>query len=133
MTIVPSSTAFSGFYEPGHRGVICPYDTALDRQQIVGSSVGARASGTASWLSYKQLATKPVNWTGKCISWTGQLFVPTNMLPGQKSCPDAEALGRNRRGPSTKLHVRAEGGGKLITFVFSPGQWHKQRVVRELL
>ncbi len=34
---------------------------------------------------------------------------------------------------STKIHVRAEGGGKLMTFVLSPGHWHEQRVVRQLL
>jgi transposase len=34
---------------------------------------------------------------------------------------------------STKLHIRAEGGGKLMTFILSPGHWHEQRVVRELL
>ncbi len=31
------------------------------------------------------------------------------------------------------MHIRAEGGGKLVTFVLSPGQWHEQRVVRQLL
>ncbi len=33
-----------------------------------------------------------------------------------------EALGRSRGGLTTKIHVRCEGTGKLITFLLTPGQ-----------
>jgi transposase len=39
--------------------------------------------------------------------------------------PEAEGLGRSQGGFSTKLHVRAEGGGKPLTFVLTPGQRHE--------
>ena len=40
----------------------------------------------------------------------------------KKSSPEREALGRSRGGFSTKIHVRCEGTGKLITFLLTPGQ-----------
>mgnify|MGYP000206360045 CR=1 FL=1 len=43
---------------------------------------------------------------------------------GKKSTPEAEALGRSRGGFGTKLHVRAEGNGRLLTFALTPGQQH---------
>lgn len=48
------------------------------------------------------------------------------MRRGQKkSCPEAEALGRSQGGFSTKIHLRAEGQGKPITFSLTPGQQHE--------
>jgi len=44
------------------------------------------------------------------------------MPRGKKSNAEAEALGRSRGGFSTKIHVRCEGKGKLITFLLTPGQ-----------
>jgi transposase len=38
---------------------------------------------------------------------------------------EAEALGRSQGGFSTKVHIRAEGGGKLMTLVLTPGQRHE--------
>jgi transposase len=40
----------------------------------------------------------------------------------QKSSPEREALGRSRGGFSSKIHVRCEGTGRLITFLLTPGQ-----------
>ncbi len=37
---------------------------------------------------------------------------------------DAEALGRSQGGFSTKVHVRAEGHGKPLVFILTPGQRH---------
>ena len=67
-------------------------------------------------------------------------------LPGQHDCagastcgrgkgggPAQEALGRSRGGFSTKLHVRAEGGGRPLTFVLSGGQEADCRYVAALL
>jgi transposase len=47
--------------------------------------------------------------------------------------PTAEALGRSPGGFSTKVHLRAEGGGNLITLVLTPGQQHEATVFEPLL
>lgn len=44
-----------------------------------------------------------------------------------------EALGRSRGGFSTKVHVRAEGGGKPLALVISGGEHHESRYVEALL
>jgi transposase len=44
-----------------------------------------------------------------------------------------EALGRSRGGFSTKVHLRAEGGGKPLAFVVSGGERHESRYVEALL
>jgi transposase len=44
-----------------------------------------------------------------------------------------EALGRSRGGFSTKVHVRAEGGGKPLAFVLSGGERHESLYVEALL
>jgi transposase len=46
---------------------------------------------------------------------------------------DAEALGRSRGGFSTKVHLRAEGGGKPLALVISGGECHESRYVEALL
>lgn len=45
----------------------------------------------------------------------------------------AEALGRSQGGFSTKLHLRAEGGGKPITAVLAAGERHEQLALPALL
>jgi len=52
---------------------------------------------------------------------------------GKKSTPEAEALGRSRGGFGTKLHVRAEGNGRLLTFILTPGQQHDITMAEVLL
>jgi transposase len=49
------------------------------------------------------------------------------------STPDAEGLGRSKGGKSTKIHVRAEGGGKPMTFVLTAGQRHEAVVFEQLM
>ena len=44
-----------------------------------------------------------------------------------------EALGRSQGGFSTKVHLRAEGKGKPITAVLTPGQRHEQVALEALL
>lgn len=44
-----------------------------------------------------------------------------------------EALGRSRGGFSTKVHLRAEGGGRPMAFVVSGGERHESRYVEALL
>jgi len=44
----------------------------------------------------------------------------------KQSTPQAEALGRSRGGFSTKIHIRAERGGKPLVIVLTAGQRHEQ-------
>jgi hypothetical protein len=44
-----------------------------------------------------------------------------------------EALGRSRGGFSTKIHLRAEGGGKPVAFVLSGGERHESLYLGPLL
>ena len=46
--------------------------------------------------------------------------------------PD-EALGRSQGGFSTKIHLRAEGGGKPMTFLITAGQRHEQTMFEALM
>lgn len=55
------------------------------------------------------------------------------MWRGQKSSAAAEALGRSQGGFSTKLHLRAEGAGKPVTFVLTPGERHELSVAERLV
>lgn len=51
----------------------------------------------------------------------------------KQSTAEAEALGRSQGGFSTKIHVRAEGGGHPITFVVTAGQRHESVVFEALM
>jgi transposase len=51
---------------------------------------------------------------------------------GQKGGGD-QALGRSRGGFSTKLHLRAERGGKPVAHVLTAGQRHEQHALPALL
>jgi transposase len=44
-----------------------------------------------------------------------------------------EALGRGRGGFSTKVHLRAEGGGKLLALLLTPGQRHEATAFETLM
>ena len=51
----------------------------------------------------------------------------------QGAAPVDEALGRSRGGFSTKLHLRAEGGGKPMVVLLTGGERHEQPVLPELM
>ena len=42
-------------------------------------------------------------------------------------------MGRSQGGFSTKLHLRAEGSGKPLTFVLTPGQRHETTAFEQLM
>lgn len=44
-----------------------------------------------------------------------------------------EALGRSQGGFSTKVHLRAEGNGKLMTIALTPGQRHEVTAFETLM
>jgi len=52
---------------------------------------------------------------------------------GAQGGADAEALGRSQGGFSTKVHVRAEDHGKLMTLVLTPGHRHEAPVFPHLM
>jgi hypothetical protein len=55
------------------------------------------------------------------------------MQPEQKGEASREALGKSQGGWSTKVHLRAEGTGKPITFVLTPGQAHEAPSFEQLM
>jgi transposase len=62
--------------------------------------------------------------------WFELINMPPEPVGG---IPEAEALGRSQGGFSTKIHVRAEGGGKPILFILTPGQRHETQVFEPLM
>jgi hypothetical protein len=79
----------------------------------MGRSIGTPTLWTV--LSYGHTSTPPVQWVGK----------------------HAEALGRSRGGFSTKIHtkihIRAEGGGKPMALVIAGGERHESQYLNALL
>jgi hypothetical protein len=63
--------------------------------------------------------------------WDDNSCPPT--AAGAKSTPEAEALGSSRGSLGTKLYVRAEGNGRLLTFAQIPGQQHDITMAETLL
>ena len=55
------------------------------------------------------------------------------MQPGQRGAPETEALGRSQGGLSTKIHLRAQGTGKPIAMVVTPGQRHEAVVFEQVM
>jgi transposase len=47
--------------------------------------------------------------------------------------PPIEALGRSQGGFSTKVHIRADEGGKLMTLLLTPGQQHEATAFEPLM
>ena len=65
--------------------------------------------------------------------WMAPWCEPISTLLGLGENPEGEALGRRQGGLSTKVYLRAEGGGKLITLVLTPGQRHEAPVFPQLM
>ena len=73
--------------------------------------------------------------TGTCTSWMPAWFAPisTPPAPAGQAPSGGEALGRSRGGFSTKVHVRAEGYGKPVTFHLTGGERHDSIALPTLL
>jgi len=52
---------------------------------------------------------------------------------GKKSTCETEALGRSRGELTTKIHLRVDGKGQIITFLLTPSQTHKLSVAEKLM
>jgi transposase len=72
-------------------------------------------------------------WIGTYTTSTGPRFVPTSTRRGPRGDPVTEALGRSRGGFTTKIHIRAEGHGKLLTLALTPGQQHEATMFETLM
>ena len=59
--------------------------------------------------------------------------ISTPPAPAGPAPSGGEALGRSQGGFSTKVHLRAEGGGKPITAVLTGGERHEQIALEALL
>src|SRR5262245_44019244 len=69
-------------------------------------------------------ATGQLNWDVHYVD--GSIVRAHQHAAGAKqSTVEAEALGRSQGGFSTKIHLRADGNGKPITFVLTAGQRHE--------
>jgi transposase len=72
------------------------------------------------------------------LDW-GVHYVDATVVRAHRSAAGArggqrgEALGRSRGGFSTKIHIRAEGGGKPLAFILSGGERHESRFLCALL
>ena len=51
----------------------------------------------------------------------------------QRGAPETEALGRSQGGFSTKVHLKADGAGKPLTVLLTPGQQHESTVFEPLI
>jgi transposase len=59
--------------------------------------------------------------------------VPAGTAPLGGQAQAREALGRSQGGFSTKLHLRAEGNGRPIAAILTPGERHEQMALEALL
>ena len=73
--------------------------------------------------------------TGTCTLWTRAWCALTSTPPALAgpARSGGEALGRSRGGFSTKIHVRAEGCGKPVTFHLTGGERHDSLALPTLL
>lgn len=83
------------------------------------------------WIgSSKHCSNKPTvrgNLTGQCNAicrFNGGESSST-LSRGKRGEAGTEALGRSQGGLSTKVHLRAEGSGKPMRIVITPGQRHE--------
>lgn len=58
---------------------------------------------------------------------------PSPRSRGKRGGAASEALGYSQGGFSTKVHLRAEGGGQLMTLLLTPGQQHESTMFAPLL
>lgn len=62
-----------------------------------------------------------VDWEVHFIDST-KVRAHQNAAGAKKSSAELDALARSRGGFTTKIHIRCEGTGRLITFLLTPGQ-----------
>ena len=98
------------------------------------TTAGVRtASGTASTdrQSAGRCRRRPELGTPSCRCHRGSC--PPARRGGKKGDPVTEALGRSQGGFSTKVHLRAEGNGKPMAIVLTPGERHETTAFERLM
>lgn len=84
---------------------------------------------------------EPGPWERRSVAPLLAILRPRSTYKGATTTGEAmttaehtdEALGRSRGGFSTKIHLRAEGGGKPIALLIMAGQRHEQTVFKTLM
>ena len=96
-----------------------------------------RWSAAGVWARVLEVLQRAADITGQ-LDWDthyvdGTVVRAHQHAAGAVGGQDAEALGRSRGGFSTKVHLRAEGGGRPLAIVLSGGERHESRFVEALL
>lgn len=134
MTTAPSSRACSGCFAPALLGKTSLRGPARGGRSTAASAAGnGLACGTGYWRNSIVWRTPKAGSAWFCTSSIAPSSGRTGTRPGQKGASEAEALGRSRGGFTTKLHLRAERGGKPMAVVLTPGQRHEQPVLPLLI
>jgi hypothetical protein len=58
---------------------------------------------------------------------------PSARSRGKKRDPKTEDLGRSRREFGTKVHLRIDANGNVISIILTPGQQHESSVFKDLM
>jgi transposase len=88
-----------------------------------------------AWLQEEADADGKLDWSLHYVDGTiirAHQHAAGARRPRDTEHPD-EALGRSQGGFGTKIHVRAEGGGKPIVMLITAGQRHEQSVFEALM
>jgi len=89
------------------------------------------ATGSASATTTKRCSR--ADRLGEALRrWDGDTS-PSTCGWGKKGEQNQEALGKSQGGFSTKLHLRAEGKGKPMTFVLTAGERHESTKLEALM
>ena len=113
----PVGTVSSRFYRWRGAGIW--------QRVLAGLQAAADARGAIDW---------DLHFVDATIVRAHQHAAGARRQPGVIGGQDkAEALGRSQGGFSTKLHLRAEGGGKPITVVLTGGERNEQIALEDLL
>jgi transposase len=106
-----------------------PWSTAWNRFR--------RWTAAGVWARVLAVLQRAADRAGR-LDWTTH-FVDGTVVRAHQHAAGAvggqaqEALGRSRGGVSTKVHLRAEGGGEPLAFVLTGGERHESRYVEALL
>lgn len=87
------------------------------------------------WVQQRADADGKLDWSLHYVDGTivrAHQYAAGARRPKDPAHPD-EALGRRQGGFSTKIHLRAEGGGKPTIFLITAGQRHEQTMFEVLM